>query len=231
MQNGIIEFMGNKLLTVCDELSGVVYVAMKPLVIGMGLSWSRQKEKIATDTRYAHMYIPFKTEGGTQEMLSLATNHLPAFLYSINPNKVRKDLRETIIAFQNETFGVINDYWNKKQKKLQHHQIIGYKSQLSQKNKKIEFLEGQVATLKKMAEPKQATVIEYRDDELFMNDPNMHNHFLDFMCMANIATHKISSIKDKSKEFKDLHQSMTNFLLFMSRRYLKVKGLRGVEGF
>jgi hypothetical protein len=34
-------------------------------------------------------------------------------LYSINPNKVRKDLRERIISFQNETFKVINEYWNK----------------------------------------------------------------------------------------------------------------------
>jgi len=113
MQTGIIEFQGKELLTAKDVESGKVYVAMKPIVQNMGLSWGRQSDKITSDVRYTQMRIPYKTTGGTQEMLSLPTDQLAGFLFSINPNKVRKDLRDRIIAYQQETFNAINDYWNK----------------------------------------------------------------------------------------------------------------------
>lgn len=114
MKSEIVTVLGKKLITAMDIDSGVVFVAMKPLIEGMGLDWSGQRKKIVGDNRYRHMSIPYDTSSGVQEMLSLATDHLPAFLYSINPNKIREDLRDKIIAFQSETFAVINSYWREK---------------------------------------------------------------------------------------------------------------------
>jgi len=151
MQNGIIKYMGVKLLSALDEASGIVYVAMKPIIEGMGLDLNSQLVKMKQDSRFNYGVIPMVAEDGkSRKMGVLALDHLPAFLYSINPNKVRKDLRETIIAFQNETFTVINEYWKRKQTISKRQAISGYKSQIVQHNKKIIFLEGQVATLKKM---------------------------------------------------------------------------------
>jgi transglutaminase-like putative cysteine protease len=140
MQSHIITFHGTELLTAQDD-SGKVYVAMKPIIEGMGLSWGNQSQKLVEDERYSVIRIPFATEGGVQEMLCLAADQLPAFLYSINPNKVRKDLREKIIAFQRETFAVINDYWNRKREARIEHIRNGYRSKLAQMKRRIKELE------------------------------------------------------------------------------------------
>jgi hypothetical protein len=114
LHTALIDFQNAKLPTAYDETTGKTYVALKPIVEGMGLDWWSQLRKIKEDDRYSLMTIPYITKGGTQEMVSLDADHLPAFLYSINPNRVRKDLRDRIITFQRETFAVINAYWRKK---------------------------------------------------------------------------------------------------------------------
>jgi hypothetical protein len=115
----------------------------------MGLDLNSQLIKIKNDDRYNYRVIPMVgADGKNREMMSLNAYQIPAFLYSINPNKVRKDLRERIITFQNETFKVINEYWNNgvvvNQKMFQGksivHTINGLKSGLAHKDKKIESL-------------------------------------------------------------------------------------------
>jgi len=113
MQTGVVPFHGKALLTAKDVESGKIYVAMKPIVENMGLSWSTQTEKLKSDQRYSLIEIPFETKGGIQEMLSLPLAQLAGYLFSINPNKVREDLRGTIIAYQRETMDAINSYWMK----------------------------------------------------------------------------------------------------------------------
>jgi len=56
---------------------------------------------------------PVKTKGGTQEMIFIRVEDLPAFLYSINVSKVKPELKEKLLKFKRETVKVINDYWNK----------------------------------------------------------------------------------------------------------------------
>ena len=112
MQTGIVEFNGRNIITAKDEISGDVYVAMKPFVEDLGLEWKRQYRKLQSNERYGLMYTTFETPGGKQEMLALNIKHLPAYLHSINPNKVRPDIRDVIIAYQDECFLAINNYWN-----------------------------------------------------------------------------------------------------------------------
>ncbi len=115
LQTALINFQNTQLFTAYDESTGKTYVAMKPLIVGMGLSWASQKEKLDADRRFNCTVISMVgADGKNREMVALETDHLPAFLYSINPNRVRKDLRDRIIAFQTETFAVINAYWRKK---------------------------------------------------------------------------------------------------------------------
>jgi len=114
METGIIEFQDSSFTTAKDEVTQIIYLAMKPFVEAMGLSWKSQMVKLKSDNRFELKEIDYQTSGGIQSMLSLAMDHLPAYLYSINPNKVRKDLKEIILTFQAETFGVINSYWREK---------------------------------------------------------------------------------------------------------------------
>jgi len=114
MHTGIIQFQGSSFTTAKDEITGIIYLAMKPFIEAMGLSWKAQRVKLNSDDRFQLKEIDYQTNGGIQKMLSLATDHLPAYLYSINPNKVKEELKSRIIAFQSETFEVINSYWREK---------------------------------------------------------------------------------------------------------------------
>lgn len=113
IETEIIPYRGMELLT--RKVNNIVWVALKPIVNAIGLDWMSQSVKVKNDIRFNYSVIPMVgADGKNREMLSLDAYQIPAFLYSINPNKVRKDLRETIISFQNETFKVINEYWNNK---------------------------------------------------------------------------------------------------------------------
>lgn len=59
----------------------------------------------------------------------------------------------------------------------------------------------------------------------FMNDPHLHNHFLDFLFQANKLIHEVGSIRHLSAKVDVTHQSLSNFMLYMTNRYENIKGV------
>lgn len=107
----IIPFRQDRLLLV--EHAGEPFVPMKPVVQGMGLAWQSQHEKLRTRFRATITEIVIVAEDGRRrEMTSLPLRKLPGWLMSVNPDKVRPELRENIIAYQNECDDVLWAYWN-----------------------------------------------------------------------------------------------------------------------
>jgi len=116
LQTALINFQNTDILTAQNE-QGKIFVALKPLIVGMGLDWKSQYAKIKNDSRFnCGDNTMVGLDGKNREMVTLDLDHLPAFLYSINPNRVKKELRDKIIAFQTETFSVINEYWRSRRK-------------------------------------------------------------------------------------------------------------------
>lgn len=88
------------------------YVAMKPVVENMGLAWSPQRTKIAE--KFASTMTEIVTVGSDaklRNMTCLPLKKLPAWLYTINPNKVAPELREKIIRYQEECDDALWNYW------------------------------------------------------------------------------------------------------------------------
>lgn len=107
-----VPFNGHQVLTAMA--AGVAYVAMKPIVENLGMSWGTQQQKLARSKEKfgcIHMNIP--SAGGIQKMLVLPLKKLNGWLFSINPEKVRADIRDKLIQYQEECFIVLNDYWSK----------------------------------------------------------------------------------------------------------------------
>lgn len=105
-----VSFNGQQLITAMSN--GVAYVAMKPIVENLGMSWSSQIRKILNQSEkygYAHMSIPSKS--GIQQMLCIPLRKLNGWLFSINPAKVRADIRDQLIKYQEECFTVLYHYW------------------------------------------------------------------------------------------------------------------------
>ena len=85
---------------------------MKPIATNMGLSWQGQHEKLAE--RFASVIREIVTTGGDGKqyaMTCMPLKKLPAWLYSISPNKVAPELREKIIRYQEECDDALWKYW------------------------------------------------------------------------------------------------------------------------
>jgi hypothetical protein len=91
------------------------FVPMKPVVEGMGLSWSTQYQKIAKcGTKFNYVDIDIvASDGKKRQMACIPLKKLNGWLFSINPEKVKPELRETISLYQEECFQALYNYWHK----------------------------------------------------------------------------------------------------------------------
>ena len=129
-----VPFNGQQIITAMA--AGIAYVAMRPVVENLGLDWATQLRKlrggagnsnrrdnsIVDDGRGSHMTTPSKfgccdisipSKGGIQKMICIPLKKLNGWLFSINPEKVRADIRDKLIQYQEECFTVLHDYWTK----------------------------------------------------------------------------------------------------------------------
>ncbi|QDJ93789.1 phage antirepressor N-terminal domain-containing protein [Acinetobacter haemolyticus] len=98
------------------EHEGQPYTPMKPIVDGMGLDWAAQFNKLKQKFSSTIAEIAMVANDGKERfMLCLPIRKLAAWLYSVNANKVRPELRDTVIMYQNECDDVLWDYWTKGQ--------------------------------------------------------------------------------------------------------------------
>lgn len=97
----------------CISYQNQPYTAMKPIVENMGLDWRSQQRKLSSCERWGVVIMTIPSNSGEQNTLCMPVRKLPAYLASINPNKVRPELREKIIRYQNECDDVLWNYWTK----------------------------------------------------------------------------------------------------------------------
>ncbi|EFO3148028.1 phage antirepressor Ant [Escherichia coli O19] len=108
-----VPFNGQQIITAMAV--GVAYVAMKPIVENLGMSWSTQQTKLMKQIskfNCVHMNM-VAADGKLRKLLCLPLKKLNGWLFSINPEKVRADIRDKLIQYQEECFTVLHDYWTK----------------------------------------------------------------------------------------------------------------------
>jgi len=107
-----LPFHGQHIITAMA--SGVAYVAMKPIVENIGLDWASQFVKLKKQgEKFGCCDITIPSVGGLQRMLCLPMKKLNGWLFSINPAKVRDDIRDRLVRYQEECFTALHDYWTK----------------------------------------------------------------------------------------------------------------------
>lgn len=93
------------------EHEGEMFVPMKPIIENMGLAWEPQARKLRDEPRWGMIKMVIPSKGGNQETICIPFRKLAGFLATINPDKVRPDLRDKILLYQNECDDVLNEYW------------------------------------------------------------------------------------------------------------------------
>ncbi|HHZ4629970.1 TPA: phage antirepressor N-terminal domain-containing protein [Salmonella enterica] len=108
-----VPFYGSELYVV--EHNGEPFPPMKPIVEGMGMVWAAQFVKLKQRFGKGIAEIEIPSVGGMQKMICLALRKLAAWLNTISPNKVRPEIRERVIRYQEECDDVLYEYWTKGQ--------------------------------------------------------------------------------------------------------------------
>lgn len=108
-----VPFYDNELYVV--EHNNEPYVPMKPIVEGMGLNWKSQFSKIKQRFSKGMVEITIPTKGGEQSMICLQLRKLSAWMLTIYPNKVKPEIRDKVIQFQEECDDVLYRYWTEGQ--------------------------------------------------------------------------------------------------------------------
>lgn len=112
-----VPFYGANLFVV--EHNGEPYTPMKSIVEGMGMSWQGQHEKIKSNPeRWRIKVILIPTSSGQQEMICLPLRKLCGWLQTLQPNRIRKEIRDKVIQYQNECDDVLWRYWNNETNQL-----------------------------------------------------------------------------------------------------------------
>lgn len=96
----------------CIDYQNQPYTPMKPIVENMGLDWQSQATKFrANKERWGVVIIATPSKGGKQQSTCMPVRKLPAYLASINPKKVRPELRTKIELYQAESDDALWNYW------------------------------------------------------------------------------------------------------------------------
>ncbi|HBC7422649.1 TPA: phage antirepressor N-terminal domain-containing protein, partial [Serratia marcescens] len=98
MQTITVPFHGNALYVV--NHNGEPYTPMRPIIDGMGLTYQGQVEKLKSRFSKGVREIIIPTAGGPQTMLCLQLRKLAAWLATIQPNKVKPEIRDNVIQYQ-----------------------------------------------------------------------------------------------------------------------------------
>ena len=102
-----VEFHGQSLIAV--EVEGKPYVAMRPIVENIGLQWGSQFNRIQRNPVLAKGVFMMKTpsNGGEQETICLPLSMLNGWLFGVDVNRVREEIRPKLIRYQTECFDVL----------------------------------------------------------------------------------------------------------------------------
>ncbi|HGA5250658.1 TPA: phage antirepressor N-terminal domain-containing protein, partial [Salmonella enterica subsp. diarizonae serovar 61:l,v:z35] len=108
-----VPFNGQQIITAMA--AGVAYVAMKPIVENLGLDWPSQHRKLMSSKgKFNHCHMTMVAlDKKLRDVLCIPLKKLNGWLFSINPEKVRADIRDKLIQYQEECFTVLYDYWTK----------------------------------------------------------------------------------------------------------------------
>lgn len=93
-------------------VDGEPHVVFRPAVEAIGLDYSTQLRKLRDRSWANRRDIPTVAEDGkTRLMAAIDVRTFLMWLATVNENKVAAEVRETLVAYQRETTGAVNDYW------------------------------------------------------------------------------------------------------------------------
>lgn len=89
-----------------------IYIPLKPICDRLGVTWPSQLNRINRDpvlTKKLKGVFITNTPGGRQEMSCLPLDYLNGWLFGINASRVKDEIRDRLIRYQEECFKVLSE--------------------------------------------------------------------------------------------------------------------------
>lgn len=114
-----IQFHGDELVAVLVETDAgcVVYVPVRPLCEAIGVSWPGQYRRINRDPVLSEVAMSVAVtatqlgrrpgQRATQDMLALPADFLNGWLFTMNADRVRPEIRDAVLRYQRECYAVL----------------------------------------------------------------------------------------------------------------------------
>lgn len=119
IEQKMIIFYDDQLTAVLVDVDGrqVVYVPLRSICDYLGVDWSGQRQRILRDAVLSDVVsgvvitpTPLDNRyANPQEMLCIPLDYLNGFLFGINANRVKVEIRERLIRYQKECYRVLAD--------------------------------------------------------------------------------------------------------------------------
>ena len=109
-----ISFNNQALITF--EQNGTHYTAMRPICENIGLDWASQYSRIRRDEILNSTIVIITTvaeDDKSREMVCLPIDYLNGWLFGIDVNRCKPEIRETLIKYKKECYQALHDYWFK----------------------------------------------------------------------------------------------------------------------
>lgn len=114
MQNAISVYFNQQTITAFLK-GNEPFVAMKPICENMGLDWDAQRQRIKRHPVLSSttvMITAVAEDGKQREMLCLPIKLLNGWLFGIDANRVKPELKASVIVYQQKCFDVLADYFS-----------------------------------------------------------------------------------------------------------------------
>lgn len=116
-QLATIQFHDQTIVAIDSE--GTHYAALRPIVENIGLDWAAQLQRIKRHPvmNTSVVVITTQMEGDDQNrnVVCLPVDMLNGWLFGVDVNRVRPELRERLMQYQRECFQVLNAHFNKRE--------------------------------------------------------------------------------------------------------------------
>ncbi len=98
-------------ITALQMDDGKVFVPIRPICDRLGINWNGQRQRIKRDTVLSEALTVCVTHTvqGNRDMLCLPLDTLPGFLFGVNENRVKVELKEPLIIYKREVHRVLSE--------------------------------------------------------------------------------------------------------------------------
>jgi len=108
-----VPFQGDVLWAVRQD--GTIYVALRPICEAIGIAWNGQFERIKRDGVLSSTIRVMRTvaaDGKSRETVCLPLEYLNGWLFGIDANRVRAEVRDKVIEYQRECYRVLFEHFH-----------------------------------------------------------------------------------------------------------------------